>query len=220
MADAEVEGTAVEGTAVEGTAVGRYPPGTALVVVDVQNDFADPGGSLYVQGAEVAVARVVDEVAQAEAAGAPVLYTADWHPPSTPHFDTEGGVWPVHCVGGTWGAAFHPDLPVVGPVVRKGVDGGDGYSGFSVRDPRSGEAHATELDRLLREHGVDRLVVTGIATDVCIAATVEDARRLGYEVTVLAGATAAVELAEGDTDAALQRMRDAGAVVEGRPPGR
>jgi nicotinamidase/pyrazinamidase len=195
----------------------RYREGTALVVVDVQNDFADPEGSLFVRGAEAAVDRVVEEVLAADEAGVPVLYTADWHPPRTPHFDTDGGVWPVHCVADTWGSAFHPALPVVGPVVRKGVDGSDGYSGFAVRDPSSGESTATELEQLLRDRGVTALVVTGIATDVCVAATVLDARRLGFDVTVVAGATAAVELAPGDAAAALARMRDAGAVVEGEP---
>ena len=196
----------------------RYRPGTALVVVDVQNDFADPAGSLYVRGAEQAVARVVEEVHAAQDAGAPILYTADWHPPSTPHFVTDGGVWPVHCVADTWGAALHPDLPVAGPVVRKGVDGEDGYSGFSVRDPQSGAEAPTALEGLLRDRDVQHLVVTGIATDVCVAATVTDARRLGFEVTVLADATAAVELQPGDTEAALATMRQAGAVVEGEPP--
>jgi nicotinamidase/pyrazinamidase len=201
-----------------GTAGGRYGAGTALVVVDVQNDFADPAGSLHVRGAAQAVARVVEEVRAADAAGSPVLYTADWHPARTPHFTTDGGVWPPHCVAGTWGSELHPALPVVGPVVRKGADGEDGYSGFSVRDPVSGRVDATALDRLLRERVVGRLVVAGIATDVCVAATVEDACRLGYEVLVLADATAAVELVEGDTDRALERMRAAGAAVEGRPP--
>lgn len=196
----------------------RYRPGTALVVVDVQNDFADPGGSLYVQGAESAVARVIEEIDAADEAAVPIIYTADWHPERTPHFDTDGGVWPVHCVADTWGAAFHPDLPVRGPVVRKGVDGGDGYSGFSVRDPQSGRESATELARLLHDRDVTHVVVAGIATDVCVKATVADARRLGFDVTVPADATAAVEMQPGDTETALQEMRDAGAVVEGEPP--
>ncbi|MGI9017091.1 MAG: isochorismatase family protein [Euzebya sp.] len=195
----------------------HYPSDSALLVVDVQNDFADPAGSLYVTGADNAVARVVEEVKAARLADRPVLYTADWHPPRTPHFDVDGGVWPVHCVADTWGAAFHPDLPVVGPVVRKGVDGGDGYSGFSVRDPESGAQSSTELADLLQGHRVGHLVVTGIATDVCVAATVLDARRLGLEVTVLADATAAVELRDGDTAQALAAMRQAGAVIEGEP---
>lgn len=195
----------------------RYPQGTALVVVDVQNDFADPEGSLYVQGAEHAVRRVAEEVGAAREDDAPVIHTADWHPPRTPHFVTDGGTWPVHCVADTWGAEFHPDVPIVGPVVRKGVDGGDGYSGFSVRDPESGEEHETELERLLRERDVDTVVVVGLATDVCVAATVVDACRLGFDVTVPADATAAVELEDGDTEAALVRMREAGASVEGVP---
>lgn len=115
------------------------------------------------------------------------------------------------------GAAFHPDLPIRGDVVTKGTDGGDGYSGFSVRDPESGEESATELAGLLKQHDIRHIVVVGIATDVCVNATVADARRLGFDVTVLADATAAVELKQGDTQAALDQMRQAGAIVEGEP---
>ncbi|MGH3369810.1 MAG: cysteine hydrolase family protein, partial [Nocardioidaceae bacterium] len=81
-----------------------YGPGTALVVVDVQNDFADPAGSLYVRGGEQVVQAVNAEVEAARAAASPVVYTQDWHPPETPHFEKDGGKWPVHCVMGTWGA--------------------------------------------------------------------------------------------------------------------
>jgi nicotinamidase/pyrazinamidase len=77
-----------------------------LVVVDVQNDFADPGGSLYVDGGETIIPLVNRLVESAEAAGAFVVYTQDWHPPVTPHFQTQGGVWPVHCVRDTWGPSF------------------------------------------------------------------------------------------------------------------
>jgi nicotinamidase/pyrazinamidase len=195
----------------------EYASGMALVVVDVQNDFAHPDGSLYVSGAEAAVARVVEEVEAAVAAGVPVFCTADWHPAETPHFTTGGGVWPVHCVAGTWGAAFHDDLRAPGAVVRKGVDGGDGYSGFSVRDPESGEDSSTALEGLLRDRDVDHVVVVGIATDVCVAATVADGRRLGFDVTVLADATAGVEREPGDVERALAEMREAGAVVVGQP---
>ena len=89
-------------------------------------------------------------------AGSPVVYTQDWHPPSTPHFAKDGGIWPVHCVADTWGAQLHPDLVVRGPVVRKGTGGEDGYSGFSMRDPETGETSPTELDGLLREAGAER----------------------------------------------------------------
>src|ERR1700745_702615 len=96
-----------------------FVPGTALLVLDVQNDFADPTGSLYVRGAEHVVETVNRLVRQAQAAAVTILYTQDWHPEAPPHFAKDGGTWPVHCVGGTWGSGFHPDLQVVGTSVRK-----------------------------------------------------------------------------------------------------
>ena len=120
-----------------------YDEHTALVVVDVQNDFADPGGSLYVREGEKVVPVINEHVEQARAKGAMIVYTQDWHPESTPHFQKDGGIWPVHCVQGTWGAELHPDLEVAGEVVRKGTGGEDGYSGFTVRDPTSGEEQQT-----------------------------------------------------------------------------
>ena len=189
----------------------NYDPTTALVVVDVQNDFADPGGSLFVQGGDAVVARVNDAVHQADADSALVVYTQDWHPPSTPHFAKDGGIWPVHCVADTWGAELHPGLAVVGPRVRKGSNGEDGYSGFTMRDPISGEERPTPLEALLREHGVTRVAICGLATDYCVRGTVLDARRLGFETVVLTDAIAAVELNAGDGDRALAEMADAGA---------
>jgi nicotinamidase/pyrazinamidase len=193
----------------------RYDATTALVVVDVQNDFADPEGGLYVQDGELVVPVVNRAIADALAAGATVVFTQDWHPASTPHFQKDGGVWPVHCVAGTWGAELHPDLrvPDGAPVVRKGVDGEDGYSGFSVRDPESGEESATELGSILEAAGVRRLVVTGLAGDVCVAATAHDGVRLGFEVTVPLAATRMVELEPGDGDRAIAGLRDAGIEV-------
>jgi len=191
-----------------------YGPGTALVVVDVQNDFADPKGSLYVTGGEDVVARVNDEIDAARAAGAPVVFTADWHPESTPHFQKDGGVWPVHCVGGTWGAEFHPGLKVDGPVVKKGTGGEDGYSGFSVRDPETGEKAATDLERILRSAGAENVVVVGLATDYCVKETALDAAKKGFGTTVLGGAIAAVDLEPGDGDRALAALQEAGARVE------
>jgi nicotinamidase/pyrazinamidase len=191
--------------------VPRYDPSTALIVVDVQNDFADPAGSLHVADGEAVVPLIGAQVAAAQAAGARVFYTQDWHPPRTPHFATDGGTWPVHCVADTWGAELHPDLPVTGPVVRKGRHGEDGYSGFTIRDPLSGRTGPTELETLLRAAGIEHLVVAGLATDYCVQATVLDARTLGFEVTVLVSAIRAVDVDEGDGDRALARMRDAGA---------
>ncbi len=161
-----------------------YTPRTALVVVDVQNDFADPQGSLSVRGGLDVVRAVNDEVARATAAGAPVLYTQDWHPADTPHFAKDGGTWPVHCVRDTWGAQLHPDLTVAGEVVRKGEHGEDGYSGFSMKDPTSGEVVPTRLAGLLRDAGVEELVVVGLATDYCVRATALEGREHGWPVTV------------------------------------
>jgi nicotinamidase/pyrazinamidase len=188
-----------------------YDPRTALVVVDVQNDFADPSGSLSVRGGEALVDRVNREIDKAVAAGATVVYTQDWHPPSTPHFEKDGGIWPVHCVAGTWGAELHPRLKVVGEVVRKGTNGEDGYSGFTMRDPVSGEEIPTPLERMLRERGIERVVVCGLATDYCVNATVLDARRLGFDTAVVVDACAAVNLHPGDAEQALDAMRAAGA---------
>lgn len=192
----------------------RYDPRTALIVVDVQNDFADPGGSLSVAGGEAIVPVVNREAWAAIRAGAFVAYTQDWHPEHTPHFAADGGIWPVHCVGGTWGAAFHPALEVVGPSVHKGASGEDGFSGFTMRDPVSGIEVPTELDALLRVRGIERVVVCGLATDYCVKSTALDAVRLGYATTVLLDAIAAVDLSPGDGERALEELRAAGATLE------
>ncbi len=188
----------------------RYDRRTALLVVDVQNDFADPAGSLYVETGETVAERCSGEVRAASTAGAFVAYTQDWHPPSTPHFAKDGGLWPVHCVAGTWGAEFHPSLEIDGPTVRKGANGEDGYSGFTMRDPVSGETTPTELETLLRQRRIERVVVCGLATDYCVNATAVDARRLGFRTEVLQDAIAAVNLKAGDEARAITAMADAG----------
>jgi nicotinamidase/pyrazinamidase len=193
----------------------RYDPTTALVAVDVQHDFADPEGGLYVRGGEEIVPLVNAEIAAARAAGAPVIYTQDWHPPTTPHFEKDGGIWPVHCVRDTWGAEFVSELDVDGPVVRKGADGRDGYSGFSVRDPVTGEEGETQLGHLLREAGVGRLVIVGLAGDYCVRETALDARRLGFEVVVPLEGTRFVELEEGDAERTIDELREAGVELVG-----
>jgi nicotinamidase/pyrazinamidase len=193
----------------------RYGSTTALIVVDVQNDFADPGGSLSVRGGDAIVPLIDGEVRMAESAGTLVVATQDWHPEHTPHFAVDGGIWPVHCVAGTWGAELYPSLeiPDAAPRVRKGANGEDGYSGFTMRDPVSGETIPTELEPILRGAGVDRVVVVGLATDYCVKATALDARRLGFETAVLADAIAAVDLESGDGERALDEMREAGVAI-------
>ena len=191
----------------------RYDASTALVVVDVQNDFADPAGSLYVKGADAVVRMANGEIRNALEAGASVVYTQDWHPESTAHFAKDGGIWPVHCVGDTWGAAFHPELMVSGPSVRKGTKGEDGYSGFTMKDPTTGETMPTGLESLLREKGIRKVVVVGLATDYCVSTTAIDAAQLGFGTEVLQDAIAAVDLAAGDGDRARAAMAAAGCVL-------
>jgi nicotinamidase/pyrazinamidase len=189
----------------------RYDTTTALLVVDVQNDFADPAGSLSVAGGERLVPIINRQIERAREAGAVVVYTQDWHPETTPHFQKDGGIWPVHCVMDTWGAELHPQLTVVGDVIRKGSAGEDGYSAFSMRDPESGDEMPTGLEAMLRERGVRRVVICGLATDYCVNASAVDALRLGFETVVLVEAIAAVNLARGDAERALDTMAEAGA---------
>jgi nicotinamidase/pyrazinamidase len=199
----------------------EYDPQTALIVVDMQNDFADPRGALYVRGGEAVLPVANAEIAKARAAGALVVYTQDWHPPSTPHFAKDGGTWPVHCVRGTWGAALHPDLDVpaeadesgvtLRKVVRTGTGDEDGYTAFEAS---AVPGEPSRLETLLREQRIERLVVLGLATDYCVRATTLDGLALGFSATVLAKGVRPVDLQPGDGDRALAEMRRAGAVVE------
>jgi len=191
----------------------KYDPETALIVVDMQNDFADPEGSLYVRGGEEVVPLVNQEIELARGAGATVVYTQDWHPEHTPHFARDGGIWPVHCVQGTWGAEFHPQLEIEGEVVRKGTGGEDGYSGFSTRHPETGEERPTELEDLLRRRQIRKVVVAGLATDYCVKATALDAADLGFATTLLRAAVRPVELEPGDGQRAVDAMAAAGVAL-------
>jgi len=193
----------------------RYRQGVALLIVDVQNDFADPKGSLSVRGALDIIPVINREAALARSNGAFLVLSQDWHPRRTPHFIRDGGPWPVHCVAETWGAELHPalDVPEGSPIVRKGSNGEDGYSAFTMRDPASGHDVPTMLQPLLQTAGVDEVIITGLATDYCVRATALDALRLGFAVTLLTDAVAAVDVHEGDGDHALHELREAGAVL-------
>ena len=193
----------------------RYHPGVALIVVDVQNDFADPAGSLSVRGGADVIPTVNREASLARANGALVAYSQDWHPEHTPHFAADGGVWPVHCVRDTWGAALHPalDVPDDATLIRKGVNGEDGYSAFTMRDAETGRTVPTELESLLRAAGVESVVVVGLATDYCVRATAMDAVGLGLRVTILTDAVAAVDLQPGDGERTLAELDSAGVLL-------
>lgn len=192
-----------------------YGPSTALIVVDVQNDFASPDGSLSVAGGESVIPFINDQIETAVRSGSHVVYTQDWHPASTPHFEKDGGIWPVHCVVGTSGAEFHPDLDVVDDAVniKKGVGGEDGYSAFNNRDPESGEVSATGLADQLHDLGVTRVAIVGLALDYCVKETAADAVVEGFDTVLLADGTSAVNLESGDGSRAVAALVAAGVNV-------
>jgi nicotinamidase/pyrazinamidase len=193
----------------------EYGKDTALIVVDVQNDFADPTGSLYVPGGEDAIGYINEQIAVASDAGAVLVYTQDWHPESTPHFEKDGGIWPVHCVAGTQGAELHPDLDVIDDAIRirKGVGGEDGYSAFHIRDPETGAESSTGLASRLEDADVDKVVVVGLALDYCVKETALDAAEAGFATTLLADGSRAVNLGPGDGTRAAAEMAESGVAV-------
>ncbi len=178
-------------------------PDDALIVVDVQHDFM-PGGALGVPEGE----RILAPINALVPRFGRVYATRDWHPADHSSFAAAGGPWPVHCVAQTHGAAFDErfDLRGVDVIIDKGIDvATDGYSAFA----------ATPLAQDLRTHGVSRVFVAGLATDYCVKASALDARAAGFEVFVLADASAAVNIDPHDETRALDALRAAGvAVVE------
>ncbi len=183
----------------------------ALLLVDVQNDFC-PGGALAVADGDAVVPVLNGWIAAAQQGGAKVYASRDWHPADHLSFAEQGGIWPPHCVQDTPGAAFHQDLelPDDAAVVSK-ADQADreAYSAFD----------SGELGRKLHAAGIRRLWVGGLATDYCVKASVLDAVELpGLEVHVIADAIRAVDVAPGDGEAALNEMREAGAILEHAEP--
>ncbi|HEX6989195.1 MAG TPA: bifunctional nicotinamidase/pyrazinamidase [Bacillota bacterium] len=194
--------------------VQRLQPGDALIVVDVQNDFC-PGGALAVPDGDRVVPVLNSWIDQFHDRGLPVIYTQDWHPVDHCSFTAQGGPWPVHCVQDTPGAAFHPDLRVRGEVFRKAFrTDPDAYSGMEACRVADGRLQAEQtLPRWLREQGVRRVLVGGLATDYCVRATVLDALREGFQAVVLRDGVRAVDVEPGDGERALDEMARAGAVI-------
>jgi nicotinamidase/pyrazinamidase len=194
-------------------------PGTCLVVVDVQNDFM-PGGALAVPRGD----EVVPEINRLAARFENVILTQDWHPrghvsfasshPGKEPFETielpygSQVLWPDHCVQGTAGAAFHPDLNLTKAhlVIRKGHHRDiDSYSAFLEADRET----TTGLAGYLKERGFRKLYVCGLATDFCVAWTALDARAAGFDTTVIEDACRAIDL-DGSLARAWTEMAAAG----------
>lgn len=182
----------------------------ALIVVDVQNDFC-PGGALAVKGGEQVVPVLNRYIEQFTKAGLPIFATRDWHPAKTSHFNTGGGPWPPHCIQGSKGAEFHPDLKLPPDTVIVSAGMGpdeDGYSGFLGVDDRG-----VKLVDLLRQRGVGRIFVGGLATDYCVKHTVLDGLRENFKVVLLTNAVRAVNLKPDDAERAIAEMQQAGAQI-------
>jgi nicotinamidase/pyrazinamidase len=174
-----------------------------LIVVDVQNDFC-PGGSLAVPEGDKVVPVINRLVGMFEREGSPVFASRDWHPARTKHFKDSGGVWPPHCVQGTKGAQFHPDLrlPEGTIIVSKGMDPEkDSYSAF---DGISGKGES--LLALLEKGRARELWVCGLATDYCVKNTALDARTHGFEVALVIDGVRSVNVGPGDGERALREM--------------
>ena len=178
--------------------------GDALLVVDVQRDFC-PGGALPIEDGDRVVPVLNRWIRAAVEAGVPVYASRDWHPATHPSFVEQGGIWPPHCLQDSPGAEFHSELalPESTVIVTKGVRfDRDQYSAF----------HETGLASELRKRGITRLWVGGLARDVCVRATVLDARHNAIETIVIADATLPVTREGGER--ADDEMRTAGARFE------
>lgn len=177
----------------------------ALIIVDVQNDFC-PGGSLAVPGGDQVATTLTHVAGEFRKRGARVFATQDWHPAGHSSFEEEGGPWPPHCVQGTKGAEFHPNLclPEGTVVIRKGsYPKVDAYSGFLDSD----------LEEQLKRAEARRVFVGGLATDYCVLHTVLDALKRGFETYLLTDAIGAVNVNPRDGERAVRQMRDNGARI-------
>lgn len=195
---------------------------TALIVIDVQNDFC-PGGALAVPGGDEVVAPINAMMDDFDA----VILTQDWHPAGHSSFasshpgqepfwviDMPYGpqvLWPDHCVQGSEGAAFHPGLRSDGDLIlRKGFNREiDSYSAFFEND----RSTPTGLEGYLRTRGIDRLTLVGLAADFCVHYSAVDAARLGFDVAVRMQACRAIDL-DGSLAAAVEAMKAAGVSLE------
>lgn len=171
---------------------------SALIVVDVQNDFT-PGGALPVKDGEKVIEPLNKYVGIFQRIGVPIIFTRDWHPKNHISFAERGGPWPPHCVQNANGAEFHKDLriPEGAIVISKATDPDEeGYSGFQ----------GTELGSILRRKGITKLFVGGLATDYCVKSTILDALKEGFRVYFLSDASMAVNVRPGDSERAVEEM--------------
>jgi nicotinamidase/pyrazinamidase len=178
-----------------------FQDGDALLIVDVQNDFC-PGGALPIEEGDRVVPVLNEWIDSAKKKGIPVYASRDWHPLRHISFQGEGGPWPPHCIEDTEGAAFHPALNLPDSVVKI-------TKGVRLDQDQNSAFDQTGLEAQLKRDGVKRLWVGGLAQDVCVLATVLDAKKEGFDVKVLLDATRPVTKEGGEK--AIAEMTEAGA---------
>ena|SRR5215208_2225019 len=172
----------------------------ALLIIDFQNDFV-PGGALPVAEGDKIAPRVNELVSSGDFDL--IVATRDWHPPNHLSFEEQGGPWPPHCVQGTDGAELYPgfDHSRIDLTVDVGAEPShEGYSGFDHSD----------LEDVLRDHGIEEVTVVGLATDYCVRASALDALRLGFDVTVDRAGVRGIDVSPGDSESALREIEAAG----------
>jgi len=175
----------------------------ALLVTDIQKDFL-PGGALPVDGGNEIIPVLNAYIRRFEDAKAHIFASRDWHPPNHISFKAQGGPWPPHCIQGTDGAKFSPDLKLPTGVIVISKATNPEHESYSAFD-------GTSFNHELRMCEVKRLFVGGLATDYCVLNTVLDARKLGYGTVVLIDATLGINRELGDVDRAIEAMLTAGA---------
>lgn len=188
----------------------RFLNTDAVIIVDPQNDFADPSGALYVSGGETVMLDIAQLADEAHISGTTIVLTQDWHPQRHKSFATTWGfnpfteidmdygkqtMWPDHCVQGSWGAALHPDMSsvenIASLIIRKGMNREiDSFSAFRENDRTT----HTGLAGFLRERGITRVIVVGLAYDFCVGWSALDAKEMGFEVVVLERLTKSIAL--------------------------
>ena len=180
----------------------------ALLIVDLQNDFC-PGGALSVPEGDQIILAINKYIKIFQKKKAAILATRDWHPVRTKHFKDFGGIWPVHCIQNTLGAAFHPKLklPKDAILLYKGMDPQkDAYSAFQAED-----TSGTSLPKLLKLYGVQELYIAGLATDYCVRFSARDALKQGFKVKILTDAIKGVDLKPKDSENAIKEIVKLGA---------
>ncbi len=185
---------------------------TALIVVDFQNDFC-PGGSLAVPQGDEIYPVVQDLINDFQDHDRPIVLTRDYHPFNHVSFKKRGGPWPDHCVQGTQGAEFFPQLrvpPSAAHFLKGYLEDVDAYSGFEGRLAANGSITEVTLASWLGSHDVKRLYITGLATDYCVKATAMDATSAGFDTTVITNGIKGVNVSPHDSDQALHEMQERG----------